>query len=483
MFLKGFNFSRYSCLQTANACPTPIFITLILCLFLFEQTVAAQSPTPQFSVNQNLNLSYPLVFVAARTFCQQDQAGLVTCSNGPNITYHNGKPDFGNDAGAVAEPTNPSDLYLLLPNKNVVKIFPLPIQRDLNILGLPNASALGTGAVAEPNISLDGRSVLFTYFYSAIPQNQRGPRSVKSDIFRLNLGPIIDDPQFNPANLSVNRLTSQPTLSNDVSEAVNPNLAGQAVNTYWDGVANLHAIEVPWDDALFRDPVYGPIKVVFVSNRKKVRAANGGVISKNLSLFVADIGENGSLTNINQFFYYTTTAAVSPANLRNGFSFSYIGNDKRDQHWEIQSTDTSGLWKPLQGYGTNASNSYHLGTLCATRHNDLTGAHDVHIATSYYTRNVGGFGGLQKIPMAAQGLNLSHGNQRLGFRTPKQLEETLITTGVDPIEDYPSPFDPVTGRFAGKYTTPACGGPNELFISYAPTYANSNGLKPCANAN
>ena len=443
----------------------------------------AQNPSPQFNVNQNFNLSYPIVFVASRTFCQQDAAGLVTCSNGPSVTYHNGKPDFGNDAGAAAEPTNPSDLYMLLPNKNVIKLFPLPIQRDANILGLGNTSAIGSGAVTEPNISLDGRSVLFTYFYSANPQNQRGPKSVKSDIFRINLGPIIDNPEIAPESLQVVRLTSQPSTSTDVSDALNPTLAGQALNTYWDGLANLHAIEVPWDDALFRDPVYGPIKVVFVSNRRKVRAANGGVTSKNLSLFVADIGENGTLTNINQFFYYTTTAAISPENLRNGFAFSYIGNDKRDQHWEIQSTDTAGVWKPLQGYGSNASNSYHLGTLCATRYNDQQGEHDVHIATSYYTRNVGGFGGLQKISMAAQGLNDSDGNRRLGYRTPKQLEETLITLGVDPIEDYPSPFDPNTGKFVGKYTTPACGGPNELFISYAPSYANSNGLKPCPNAN
>ncbi len=79
----------------------------------------------------------------------------------------------------------------------------------------------------------------------------------------------------------------------------------------------MHAIEIKTDRGR---------RLVFVSNMRRVGNSNNQMDKSNynLNLFEAEHNFNaGTLKNIRQIHYYTTTATLSPANMRDGFSFSY----------------------------------------------------------------------------------------------------------------------------------------------------------------
>ena len=371
---------------------------------LHATLVSAQSwPAPTFQVGSTP--SRALAFVARFNDCDHfgPTYGERRCP----------RSSFGTDARHADVPNHVADLWVLLTNGATRKLFPLNIQRDITLTGRP----VGSGAVVEPNASLDGKSIYFTYFPEVLSSAGDESAPYGADLYRIDVEPLLLNANYPVDQLVVQRLTFQPSTADKFKDAMNPTLAA-ATSSAWGAVVNMHPIEVVFDHASAVSPVYGSKKLVFVSNRRRLMSSNGpyGYRHHNFNLYTADIKPDGSIFNINQAQYYTTTSAVSPFNMRNGFGFSYLGTTLSDRHWEVQRVDSAGAWGPLQGYARDASNSFHLSTLCATQMNDAQGQADQIISTSYYSSNNNGFGSLIAAPMNTAGINDNFGNNN----TPAQ---------------------------------------------------------------
>ena len=105
----------------------------------------------------------------------------------------------------------------------------------------------------------------------------------------------------------------------------------------------------------------------------------------NFNLYVADINADGSLGQAHQAQYYTTTSALSPEPLRNGFTFSYQSSTENFRRWDLQTVTSSGQWGPLLGYA-QSSELYHFGTLL-TRAQPNGELHDWFLGVKYYNLN------------------------------------------------------------------------------------------------
>ncbi len=433
------------------------WVFLAASIVALPQARAQSWPAPSFQVGSAP--ARPLAFVARFNDCDHFNAsGGRYCE----------RSSSGTDANNADLPDHVADLWVLLPNGTTRKLFPLNIARDINLTGY----AVGNGAVVEPNASLDGQDLLFSYFPNVFDSSNSTRMPLGADLYRLKLAPLIQDPNFPVDQLQVQRLTFQPSNTDRVKDAMNPTLAA-VTSGPWGGIVNMHPIEMVTDQASTTVAPFGPRKLIFVSDRRRLQRSNGPWHDRhhNFNLYSADIKPDGTLININQFQYYTTTSAISPFNLRNGFGFSYIGTTLSDRHWEVQQTNSAGTWAPLQGYARDASNSVHLSTLCATQGNDTQGQADKVVSTSYYGNNNNGFGALIAAPTITAGVNDNFGNNR----TPVPMGEINVSAGVSDIEDQPSYWDAGSQRFRGKFSTPRCEGVNTLYAAYSPTSAAGNG--------
>lgn len=400
-----------------------------------------------------------------------------------NAGHADGSTETGAHLGAdVMSATNPAPqgpgggLYILLPSGQVKKLFPLPVHEAL--VDTPT-NQLHRGAVVEPNLSEDGRSLYFAYFHdAAFEPNGGGWQSMKisykgADLYRMDIGALRDDPNRDPATLAVLRLTQKQyaghpkadvvqTVADRVKDAVNPNLASQQESANYWGTIDMHLIELRTQAGL---------KALWVSNRTRLRSSNDqvGDVNHAFGLFMADFLPSGGLGTPQQIQYYTTTSALSPAPMREGFAFSYQSSTEDVRRWEVQWIDSEGRWKPLIGYA-HSSELFHLGTLVVER--DATGALiDSFIGAKYYHLNDEGFGTLHVIRTADAGENVfvphNHG------MSPRQLSTQLTLGAID--VDFPSPQVLVGGQsvYVGKFSTPRAGRiGGEYFMAYTPTSAN-----------
>src|SRR5262249_53449703 len=65
-------------------------------------------------------------------------------------------------------------------------------------------------------------------------------------------------------------------------------------------------------------------------------------------------------------------------------------------------------------------------------------------------------------------------------KIPVQVGSSLLTNGTIS-QDYPSPT--VGNQYVGKFTTPRCGRPDEIFMAYTPTSANGKSADNQGNTN
>ena len=435
----------------------------LLCAPLLAATLDAQvwdtasdhARDPSF-----VQLDYPVVFVSTQGHADVEDET---------------PPHFGLDVIAAGNPAPQGPgggLYVLMPNQEVKKLFPLPEHEVVPGLIDTPMGELFRGAVVEPNLSEDGRRVYFAWFHDQTWKKGDGGWQQQflsykgSDLYSLDLGPLIDDPATDPAALPIQRLTFkeytgpaktnvQQTLEDRMRYAINPSTEWGF--GYWGGI-EMHMIEMR--------TIHG-LKAVWVSNRARAGNSNSWFSdpNHNFNLYIADIREDGSLGPAEQFQYFTTTSALSPAPLRNGLAFSYQSSTTEPRNWDIQVIDSAGRWKPLIGYG-HGSRLFHLGSYVV----DEAGR-DWFLGLKYYNFNDGGFGAIHKTPMAGAGFNFFYPTPQGDL--PRQYS-TKLTVGVV-TRDEPSTQVEVDGRmlYVGKFSCPRPGRVGgEYLMSYTPTSAN-----------
>ncbi|GAA0817884.1 hypothetical protein GCM10009111_19870 [Colwellia asteriadis] len=396
---------------------------------------------------------YPLIFVSAPIKVFDNTYGGVT-----------GTYKLGTDVLSANNPSGGNELWILLPNGQSKKLFPLEIHLQQQLIDTPTGM-LNQGSVVEPNLSEDGKTVYFSYFHNADDKTyQSGLPKLGADIYSINLGDLLADYSFAPELLPAKRLTYANTNDNNEFDIYKDamNLPLKQTGSHNWGNVYMHAEEMRTDTGL---------KLIYVSNKKRISNANlaMGYANHNFNLFSADITDNGDLKNHQQFQYYTTTSALSPNKLRNGIAFSYQATTEDARHWQIQGLTSSGKWYPIFGYG-NSPEAAHLSTFCVKGKGANPG--DYLITTSYYNLNNNGFGALHSVKLSMAGLN-AYDRPDAGVEVPRQLGAKLLTKGVD-IHDLPS--DSHNGILLGKFTTPRCGKADELFFSHTKTSANNRGL-------
>ena len=402
---------------------------------------------------------YPVAFVAA------------TINEIPNGSGVKGHYHIGTDVLSANNPDQGNHLWMLLPNGAVKKLFPLDIHEQTpGLINTPQGQ-LWKSAVVEPNISENGRKLYFAYFHDAtftpISGSELDRISYKgSDLYVLDLGPLIDDQSIDPATLDVTRLTfheyqanGKPTEADKNKNAMNQTLASSTGPNDW-GTVYMHATEMRTHQGL---------KLVYVTDEERVLNSNAAMAkaNHNFNIHIADIATDGTIKNPRQFQYYTTTSALSPHRMRDGIAFSYQSSTAAARNWHQQGIRSDGYWYPLLGYGINPE-LIHLGTFCVK----TTGADpgDYFVGVRYYNANNEGFGSLWRQDLSKAGIN-TYDNQTQWGIIPKQYGAVKISTGVKS-SDYPSDKDEATGQYIGKITSPRCGRPDELYMAYTPTSAN-----------
>jgi len=114
---------------------------------------------------------------------------------------------------------------------------------------------------------------------------------------------------------------------------------------------------------------------------------------------------------------------------------------------------------------TARGRSGHLASFCIKSTPGALPPGVYEVITQYYNANNNGMGFIAAQDMSQ--LGLEHLQQLLqcgcGLSLPKQVGSYNLTPGVKK-GDYPRPV--------GKFTAPACGGPDELYMPYDPGIAN-----------
>ena len=433
------------------------FVVIAFLAISFTSTAQSFKTRLTASVNEGFHQpNYPLIFVSAPIIEAENKHGGVT-----------GKYKFGADVLAANNPSGGNKLWMLLPDGQTKLLFPLDIHLQQNLIDTP-VGMLDSGSVVEPNLSEDGKTVYFSYFHNADDKaSQSGLPKLGADLYSINISALLTDYSLAPASLIAKRLTvANVTTDGKLSKkelyknALNPKLKSNGSHNW--GSVYMHAEEMRTKNGL---------KLLYVSDKRRISNSNQamGYANHNFNLFSADITDDGSLTNHQQFQYYTTTSALSPNRLRDGIAFSYQATTEDARHWQIQGMSSSGQWYPLFGYGNNPE-AAHLSTFCVKEKGQNPG--DYLVAASYYNLNNNGFGALHSLKLSMAGMN-AYDLPQGGVIVPRQLGAKLLTKGID-IRDKPSIIH--NGKSLGKFTTPRCGMADELFFAHTTTSANSRAL-------
>ncbi|HEX4825921.1 MAG TPA: hypothetical protein VFV19_16595 [Candidatus Polarisedimenticolaceae bacterium] len=421
--------------------------------------------------------SHPLCLIGSSCYAY-DPNNPQTCSGTPFPNATVGHYHVGTDVLSANDPDPGNELWIYLPSVGqVVKLFPRPIHEH-SVIDFTAA----VGSVVEPSLSEDGRRIYFAYFQDATDansthQDQMTLSRTGADLYAIDIGPLLSQPLTNPDTLVVTRLTTrnyvfdhgymvQDPADRDKA-AMNPTMAQQtSINeTNW-GTVFMHPTE-------FR--TRAGLRLAYVSNERRLANSNQqmGHSNNNFNIHVAPILPDGTLgPEDGQFQYYTTTSALSPTPLRNGLAFSYQASTDAMRMWHIQGMDSEGYWFPIIGYGSNPE-VYHLATFCVTNDNGVLG--DRLVAARYYNGSNEGFGALWSQDLSIRGKNTYNDPANLvqnNWYVPLQVGSQLLTPSPLSLStDQPSPLRS-PGVFYGKFTSPRCGGVDELYFSYTPTGAN-----------
>ena len=314
-------------------------------------------------------------------------APLANCVS--NIVAHDivyiRAPRFGDNDNSIWQDTvrplslDPgADLRLLHPNCTEEKLFPLNAHQ-----GIVDAT-IGNGSVTDPNVSFDGKWVVFAYYHDLTDQNiQRcatnapgGCLSYKgADIYRLNL-----------ETRAVVRLTHQEFTPNTGNSA-NFDCTIPYTNCPNIGTFNVNPAFVATSDTTRPS-------VAFVSSRNNFlppTAFNGA--ERTLQLFVMDWdGKNQHIIgHLNQ------SQALHPFQLRDGrlLFTSWENQGARDSRqfnlWFIHPDGTN--WNSGSGFGEIAT-GHHFATQMPNQ--------DI-VTVRYYNLNNNGFGDLARYPLDPSG--------------------------------------------------------------------------------
>jgi len=441
--------------------------------------------TPDSAINHPNDPSYylpvyPMIYVTA-PIIEQVQASS-TCSydhdnsqNTPEQSFtaptRVGNYNIGTDVLSANDPSPGNELWILLPNGQSKKLFPLAAHTSIIDT---SPSPLTYGSVVEPNISEDGKTVYFSYFHDAnleVNCNEGGYCLSRkgADLYSIKLEPLLNNFNLDPATLAAQRLTTRQNdssgyqqIANRDKKAMNQVLSATTGPNQWGNV-HMHPIEIRTVEGL---------KLLYVSDEKRMRSSNRkasiGDAAHNFNLMIADLNSDGTISNSQQFQYYTTTSALSPSPLRNGFAFSYQASTEDPRNWQIQGLDSVGKWYPIIGYGSNPE-LIHLSSFCVKTKGPAPG--DYLVADRYYNQNNEGFGSLWAVDLSKAGQNTYGANYLYYAASPAQVGSYPLTSNAIST-DIPSKYIVAAGAYRGKFTTPRCGKADEIFFGYSPTTSN-----------
>ncbi len=447
-----------------------------LALLLFALIIVFSTITPGLAQAVNPGLTpaaLPIAFVQPRFKTWRTSSGfkrptypIVFVASYRDTSFGNGG-NFGTDVLQVGVPQAGQELWILLTNGATKKIFPIAGVHDAVVDdSIIPVNGRIIGAVTEPSISIDGKRVIFTYFHNAqdLPAGCCGNVNHSNfegwqkggDLYVIDLQAVLNNPSVPVSTLPFSRLT-QTLAGEQHHHAMNPGLSSTITVPFPAGVVYTGGLEI--------DSAYGR-QLLFTSSRRQLANSNIQVTrkNKNFNLFTGDIAmDNGQylLDDIKQAQYFTTTSAISPNRLRVGYAFTYQANTEDGRQWHIQQV-IGHKWAPLYGYGIG-NELAHLASFCVKSSNSPPlPAGDYEVATRYYNLNNNGFGAIFAQPMAQAGLN-TYNNPVTYGKVPRQVGSVKITKNV-PSGDVNSSN--------GKFTTPNCAGPDELYLAYDPGPSN-----------
>lgn len=407
-------------------------------------------------------LPYDLIYVRAPYF----GAGYdPTLPNDGNSVWPDTVRPLTPDPGAM--------LMLLHSNGQRELLFPLPQHRAL--LDTPAGKPLSVGSVSDPNVSFDGRRVVFAWYHDLSPDVRNGQRGGLSragaDLYEIDV-----------ATRALRRLTRQ---------EFTPNTGNGADFS----AGNNH----PRIGVFNTGPTYAPRgRIVFTSSRNNLlppKQASAG--QRVLQLYAMD--EDGA--NVEQIGHLNLGMALHPQVLRDGrilFS-SWEMQGLRDlRSFALWIIDADGRnWNSLSGYADHPF-VHHFATQMPD--GDI-------VVTRYYNLNNNGFGSLLRYPLDPPGVDfLSDDPDPDSGIAPHERRDPLqpgnLRRDITPFTthlDYPAPCpgferDPTGSAFApypctpaqrrGKFTHPQAAPPvpgrggaaAELLAVYAPGGANHRSL-------
>jgi uncharacterized protein (TIGR03437 family) len=364
-------------------------------------------------------------------------------------------PRYGDNTNTIwPEATTPllpepgSDLMLLHPNGSEDVLF----------------AAGANGAVIDPYVSYDAKSVLFSYFPNVRNENEqragrnRGLSRDGADIYRIEL-----------TTRRVTRLTTQ-ELTPNTGNGANFDCTRSQTNCPQIGVFNTGPAFLP--DG----------RIVFTSTRDNfVPNKSFNLSQRVMQLYVID----GDGKNVQNIGHLNVAAAIHPFVLKDGriafTSWENMGlrDDRAFTLWTIWPDGTR--FEPFSGFG-DTHFAHHFMTQISN--GDI-------VVCRYYNLNNNGFGELYRFPVAPNSLAEfqpippdTAGNDEIPLKRVGYTRLTPFTDG----EDFPAPCrvgDPVyppvrcaggNNTRVGKFTLPSAAPNNELLVVYTRGAANHNGI-------
>ncbi len=403
-----------------------------LVLFIFLSALAiAYWPLPSSTAQSLQPVDYDIVYV------RSPRPG-------------NNENSFWPDAITPLTPDPGADLVLLHPNGSEEVLFP----------------AGASGAVVDPYVSYDARSVVFAYYPNVRDSNpQRGVNSehalsyAGADIYRIDL-----------ATRTVTRLTFQEFTPN-TGNGADFDCSRQQTNCPRVGVFNT-------GPAFLADG-----RIVFTSTRDNFvpnKMTNGG--QRAMQLYVMD----GDGKNVQPIGFLNVAAALHPFVLKDGrvvfTSWENMGarDDRVFPLWSIYPDGTR--FEPFSGFGDGPF-----------AHHFMTETSDGSIVVCrYYNLNNNGFGELYRFPVdgASGGAAFqpippdNASSDEIPLKRVGYTRITPFTTAEDVpspcrVGDPPYPGVPCAGgnnTRVGKFTMPSAAPANELLVVYTRGAANHNGI-------
>ncbi len=368
------------------------------------------------------------------------------------------------DTTRPMQPDPGADLRLLHPNCTEEVLFPLP--KHQGIVDAP----IGNGAVSDPNVSFDGRSVVFAYYHDESSINpQRDHSYAGADIYRIDL-----------VTRAVTRLTHQEFTPNTGNGSDFANCGGNPQGANCPRIGMFHI-----GPAFVARPDPARPSIVFTSTRNNLLPPKPfGSAGHVLQLFLMDWDGK----NVEQIGYLNVARAIHPFQLADGrllftsWENQGLRDDRQFNLWFIGPDGTQ--WASASGFGENAI-GHHFATQMPNG--------DIAVVR-YYNFNNNGFGGLARFPLDPSGpdfLEIEGAGTYMPFERPGQVDLTdWASSKWNMAEDFPAPCTPGGHMYGesgiicpngnanrvGKVTHPAAAPGGGILLTYAKGPANHNGI-------